>query len=322
MATALLYDDRFLDHHAGPGHPERRERLERSIAHLRGLPWYDRLHPARPRIADRSWIETTHSSALVRRAEEACAGGVPFLDVADVGICPDSYQVALLAAGGALELADLVAGGQASNAFGLMRPPGHHAERDMALGFCLFNNVAIAARYLQRFHGLDKILILDWDVHHGNGTQHTFEDDPSILYVSLHQFPFYPGTGAASETGTGHGAGATLNCPMPAGAGDADYEGAFVERVLPGIEAFAPQAVILSAGFDAHAADPLAEIRLSTGFYAWMTRRMMEVAERHAGGRIVSLLEGGYNVDVLPSCIEAHLAVLAGIEDTDEKPAG
>ena len=230
-----------------------------------------------------------------------------------MGISTGSFDIALLAAGGALELADQVASGQLDNAFALTRPPGHHAERDMALGFCLFNNVAIAARYLQRHHGIEKVLILDWDVHHGNGTQHTFEDDPSVLYVSLHQYPYYPGTGAASETGTGRGAGATVNCPMPAGAGDAEYEHAFVERVLPAIDAFAPQFVLLSAGFDAHVDDPLAQMRLSTSFYGWMTARMLEVADRHAGGRLVSLLEGGYDTRALSASVEAHLAGLAGM---------
>jgi acetoin utilization deacetylase AcuC-like enzyme len=209
-----------------------------------------------------------------------------------------------------------VIAGEAQNGFSLSRPPGHHAERDLALGFCLFNNVAVLARYLQKQNGLDKILILDWDVHHGNGTQHTFEQDPSILYVSTHQYPFYPGTGAASETGSGRGEGATLNCPMPAGADDALYESAFREKILPQIEAFVPDALIISAGFDAHADDPLAPINLSTEFFGWMSERMMEVADRYAGGRLISMLEGGYNVNRLPLCIEEHLKVLAGIKET------
>ena len=311
MTTGFVYDDRFLEHDAGPHHPERRERLERTIAHLRRESWFGTLKPLAPSPCDRAWLESVHTGALVDRARDACRRGEPFLDVADVGICRDSYDIALLAAGGALALADGVARAEIDNGFALSRPPGHHAEHDLALGFCLFNNVAIAARYLQRRHGLDKILILDWDVHHGNGTQHTFESDPSVLYVSTHQYPYYPGTGAASEDGEGRGRGATLNCPMPAGAGDREYEQAFTERILPAIDAFAPQAVILSAGFDAHAEDPLAHIRLSTGFFAWMTERMMEVAERHAGGRLISILEGGYNTDVLPLCVAAHLELLS-----------
>ena len=311
MTTGFVYDERFLEHDAGPHHPERRERLESTIAHLRREEWFDELQAVPASACDRAWIETVHDGELLDRAQEACRRGLPFLDVADVGICRDSCDIALLAAGGALALADGVARSEIDNGFALSRPPGHHAERNVALGFCLFNNVAIAARYLQREHGLDKILILDWDVHHGNGTQHTFESDPSVLYVSTHQYPYYPGTGALGEDGEGRGRGATLNCPMSAGAGDLEYERAFTERILPKIDEFAPQAVILSAGFDAHAADPLAQIRLSTTFFAWMTERMMEVAERHAEGRLISILEGGYNTEVLPLCVAAHLELLS-----------
>ena len=311
MTTGFVYDERFLEHDAGPHHPERRERLESTIAHLRREEWFDELQAVPASACDRAWIETVHDGELLDRAQEACRRGLPFLDVADVGICRASCDIALLAAGGALALADGVARSEIDNGFALSRPPGHHAERNVALGFCLFNNVAIAARYLQREHGLDKILILDWDGHHGNGTQHTFESDPSVLYVSTHQYPYYPGTGALGEDGEGRGRGATLNCPMSAGAGDLEYERAFTERILPKIDEFAPQAVILSAGFDAHAADPLAQIRLSTTFFAWMTERMMEVAERHAEGRLISILEGGYNTEVLPLCVAAHLELLS-----------
>ncbi len=181
----------------------------------------------------------------------------------------------------------------------------------MAMGFCLFNNVAILARYLQKHHGLEKILILDWDVHHGNGTQHAFEEDPSVLYASLHQYPFYPGTGAASETGIGRGRGATLNCPMPARSGDAEYEQAFLRKILPTVETFKPQIVLISAGFDAHREDPLAGVCLSTEFFGWMTERMKEAAHQFSGGRLISLLEGGYHLDYLPRCIEAHLKALS-----------
>jgi len=315
MTTGILYDDRFLDHDAGAGHPERKERLETAIKHLRGQPWFHQLTAVSPRVVERKWIEKIHDGSYIQRASEACRQGMPFLDVADVGICSESCDVAYLAAGGALELADKMVAGEIHNGFSLSRPPGHHAERNMALGFCLFNNVAVLARYLQQHHGLDKILILDWDVHHGNGTQHTFEEDPSVLYISTHQYPYYPGTGAASETGIGRGAGATLNCPMPAGAADTDYEHAFSERILPQIDEFQPDAVIISAGFDAHRDDPLAQINLSTEFFSWMSTRMMEVADKHAGRRIISMLEGGYNIDQLPLCIDAHLKVLAGVED-------
>jgi acetoin utilization deacetylase AcuC-like enzyme len=312
MTTGFLYDDRFLDHDAGARHPERRERLTNTMAHLQSQDWFADLEMLAPRTTDEAWIEKVHSADLIARARNACEQELPFLDVMDVGVSKESFDVALLAAGGAQELADRVVGGEVDNAFALSRPPGHHAEHDQALGFCLFNNVAIAARYLQKEHGLDKILILDWDVHHGNGTQHTFEDDPSVLYVSTHQYPFYPGTGAYSETGIGRGDGATLNCPMPAGAGDAQYREAFTAKILPAIDAFAPEFIIVSAGFDAHVDDPLANITLSTEFYGWMTARVMEAADKHCGGKLMAMLEGGYNINKLPLCVDEHLQVLAG----------
>jgi acetoin utilization deacetylase AcuC-like enzyme len=233
--------------------------------------------------------------------------------VTDVGVSEQSYDVALLSAGSIMNLADQVIEGHIDNGFQLSRPPGHHAEHDLAMGFCMFNNVAITARYLQQQHGLEKVLIVDWDVHHGNGTQHTFEEDPSVLYVSTHQYPFYPGSGATSETGFGAGQGATLNCPMFAGAGDSEYELAWREKILPQIDAFKPEFVLISAGFDAHQADPLAEINLSTEFYTWMSQRVVEIADQHAAGRLVSILEGGYSLDLLPHCVATHLEVLTTV---------
>ena len=312
MKTGFLYDERFLDHDAGPGHPERRERLVGTMAHLRSQDWFDELPKLAASPAEVSWIESVHSRELVARARSACEQRHPYLDVMDVGISGNSFDVALLAAGAAQELADRVVSGDVDNAFALCRPPGHHAEHNLALGFCLFNNVAIAARYLQKHHGLDKILILDWDVHHGNGTQHSFEEDPSVLYVSTHQYPYYPGTGSRSETGVGRGEGATLNCPMPAGAGDELYREAFVEKILPKIDQFAPDFIIVSAGFDAHVDDPLANICLSTDFFGWMSSRLVEAADKHCAGRLISMLEGGYNVDALALCVDVHLRALSG----------
>ncbi len=311
MTTGFLYDAAYLNHDTGAGHPERRERLTASMDFLEKQPWFAALKRISPRTVDLKWVEEIHTRDYVTRAAEACRGGWPYLDVYDVSISSKSYDIAMLAAGGLLELADQVIAGQISNGFGLIRPPGHHAEQNMALGFCLFNNIAILARYLQKQHGLDKILILDWDVHHGNGTQHTFEEDPSVFYISLHQYPFYPGTGAASETGRGRGKGATLNCPMPAESDDQDYLTAFTNYILPKANEFKPEAVLISAGFDAHVEDPLAQIRLSTEFYRWMSERMMEVARQHAQGRLISTLEGGYSLHALPRCIAEHLLVLS-----------
>ena len=307
MTTGLIYDERFLEHDTGPGHPERPARLSAAIAALDACPWSASLLRLPPRVADIAEIENSHTLGYIRRASDACASGAPFLDTTDVTISETSCEVAMLAAGAPLVMADALLDGRIDNGFALLRPPGHHAERDAAMGFCLFNNVAIAARYLQQRHGLDKIAIIDWDVHHGNGTQHSFEDDPSVLYVSTHQYPYYPGTGAASETGIGRGRGATLNCPLPAGATDSAYERAFSERIVPALDAFRPECLIISAGFDAHRDDPLADMQLSTGCFVWMTERLMEVAAHHAGGRLLSVLEGGYNLSRLGDCVAAHV---------------
>ena len=312
--TALLTDRRYLMHQPGEYHPECPERLTSVLHHLETLPWFSRLKQLTARAADMEWIAAVHRPDYIHRTEAACRAGYARLDCPDVGISPGSFHAAELASGGALELADRLMAGEINNGFALIRPPGHHAEARAAMGFCLFNNIAILARYLQRKHGLEKILILDWDVHHGNGTQHTFEEEPDVLYISLHQYPFYPGTGAAHENGIGRGRGATLNCPMPAGAGDHEYEEAFRTKIFPKIAAFRPDVVLISAGFDAHRDDPLAGICLSTDFFGWMTGRMLEVAERYAGNRLISLLEGGYHLDELPRSIARHLAVLSGIE--------
>lgn len=310
MVTGLLYDARYLLHDPGSTHPERPERLSSSINYLEKLPWFSKLKRYAPQKAELDWILAVHSIDYIKRAEESCKKGMPFLDTPDVSISKESYDTALLAVGGVLYLADQLILGKIENGFALIRPPGHHALKKEAMGFCLFNNIAILAKYLQRRHGIDKIVIIDFDVHHGNGTQSTFYEDPSVLYISLHQYPFYPGTGSANETGEGRGEGATLNCPMRAGAGDKDYKEAFIKKILPKIREYKREIILISAGFDAHKEDPLANINLTIGCYKWMTERIMEVANEFSGGRIISLLEGGYNLKVLPECIAAHLEVL------------
>lgn len=307
MTTGFLYDPIYLKHRAGRFHPESPLRLERTYQHLSSLPWFPSLQILSPRQAEDEWLRLVHSAGYLLHARETCARQEAFLDTQDVGICPDSYDVAVLAAGGALMLADSMMRGDIQNGFALLRPPGHHAEENQAMGFCLLNNIAILARYLQRKHDLEKILILDWDVHHGNGTQHIFYEDPSVFYISLHQFPFYPGTGAFGETGRGRGEGATLNCPMPAGCGNQDYEKAFQTQILPVINRFKPDAILISAGFDAHTEDPLGSMQLSTEFFGWMTQRMLEMAAQHCQGRLLSLLEGGYNLRALAACTAIHL---------------
>jgi acetoin utilization deacetylase AcuC-like enzyme len=311
--TGFIYDTAFLSHDTTPGHPECHERLLVTMSHLLSLPWFENLHQLSAKTVEENWLVTTHAGSYIQHAKESCAANQPYLDSMDVNICPASFDIALLAAGAPIVLADAVLEEKIDNGFVLARPPGHHAERNQAMGFCLFNNVAILARYLQQHHQINKVLILDWDVHHGNGSQHTFEEDPSVLYISTHEFPYYPGTGAYSETGIGKGDGATLNCPMSAGASDRDYELAFMDKILPKIDAFKPEFIIISAGFDAHIDDPLGHICLSTDFYAWMTQRVLEMANKHCYGRIVSVLEGGYNLTALPLCVEEHLSVMSGI---------
>ena len=312
MTTGLLYDERYLNHDTGFGHPECPQRISSIVSHLQKLPIYSTFKHLKPKQTELDWILTTHTADYIKRAQDACKNSSQILDTPDVVVSKESFEIAKLAAGGALRLADELIKGNISNGFAILRPPGHHAEANRAMGFCLFNNIAILARYLQKQHAVNKIVILDWDVHHGNCTQHTFYEDPSVFYMSLHQYPFYPGTGSVLETGEGRGVGTTLNCPMSAGTSDKDYKEAFIKKIIPAIKNYKPDIVLISAGFDAHKDDPLANINLSTECFKWMSERIAETAGEICNGRIISLLEGGYNLKVLPLCVEEHLKVLAG----------
>jgi len=308
--TGWVYDPAYLTHDAGAGHPESPERLRAIVAHLQKVGLLDELTPIRPTPAPLEWLTTVHSSEYVADVERACREGRTLLDAGDTGICPQSYDVALLAAGGVLSAVDAVMAGSARNAFCAIRPPGHHALKDRAMGFCLFNNVAIGARYAQGKYGLKKVLIVDWDVHHGNGTQAAFYDDPTVLYFSVHRSPFYPGSGAESETGAGPGEGYTVNVPLPASSGDEEYVKAFEEVLKPKALSFRPDLVFISAGFDAHDSDPLGGMKVTTGGYERLTRIVTEIADQCCGGRVVSVLEGGYNTEAVAESVEAHLRVL------------
>ena len=312
--VGLLVDERFERHDTGPGHPERAVRLVaiREALDREGLLSRSVRVEARP--IKLSLLKGLHNGEYLTRLEAACRQGAHYIDVPDSAICPDSYEIALLAAGGTLEAVDLVMSGEVSSAFCAIRPPGHHAERDRSMGFCLFNNIALAAERLLGRHELDRVMILDWDVHHGNGTQHHFDQRRDLLFCSLHGHPSYvfPGTGYEAETGFGQGEGYTLNIPMDPGATGDDYRRAFEEKVLPAAERFRPQFVLISTGFDAHRLDPLAPLDLETPDFEWMTRTVMDLARRHCQGRIVSVLEGGYNLDVLAECTVGHVALLAG----------
>jgi acetoin utilization deacetylase AcuC-like enzyme len=311
-ATALVQHPACAEHFAGPGHPERPERVAHLLAHLESTGLSAELVPVVPGRAERAALERVHDARMLRAVEAACAQGRARLDEGDTYVCAESWEAALRAAGGVLEACELVHARRVDSAFVAVRPPGHHAERERAMGFCLVNHVAVAAAHLRAVHGLERVAVIDWDVHHGNGTQHLFERDPSVFYASLHQFPHYPGTGAASERGLGAGLGATLNCPLPAGSGGREWLAAFEGEVLPALEAFAPQFVLVSAGYDAHRDDPLSGTRLLEADYAQMTRGALDLAERSAGGRLVLVLEGGYALEATARSAAASLEVLLG----------
>ncbi|MBP7734868.1 MAG: histone deacetylase [Spirochaetes bacterium] len=299
MTTAYLFDSVYLQHDTGWGHPEKPERLMHISIAMSEAPYYDNLLKLTSALPEMKHIEAIHSRAYIKRVEKKIKGGQQYLDSMDTAVCPYSFDVALKAVGGSLAMCDAVMEQRAINGFCALRPPGHHAERDCAAGFCIFNNIAIASRYLQNRHGVGKIAIVDWDVHHGNGTQHSFEQDNTILYISLHEHPHYPGTGSASECGTGSGKGYTINIPMRAGSSEHEYMPAFQNKVIPALDSFKPEIVLISAGFDAHRNDPLSSIRLSSETFGNFTRMIMAVADVHCSGRVISFLEGGYNLQAL-----------------------
>lgn len=308
----ILLDERFKRHTTGHGHPERPERLdaiEQALESSGLLADCTRIEPTP--LPDRL-IQHVHTRDYLVRLDAACRQAYPYMDVPDSSIGPESYEIAKLAAGGVVTAARQVASGDLRRAFCAVRPPGHHAERDRSMGFCLLNNVALAARVLKEEYKLDRLLILDWDVHHGNGTQHTFEADPSVLYISLHGHPnyLYPGTGFEDEVGVDAGRAYTMNIPIMPGATDDDYYEAFRSRVRPAVGRFAPQMILVSAGFDAHADDPLGNLALTDAAFRWMTETVLKLADAHAEGRVVSVLEGGYNLEVLGRCVTEHVRLL------------
>ena len=314
--TAVVEDKRFLGHRGPAGHPERPERISAVGGAIDARS--EALTRFAPRAATPDEILRVHSREHFDQIAEA-SGRAPTQIDPDTYIAADSLEVALLAAGGSTELALRVARGELDSGLAAVRPPGHHAESDRAMGFCLFNNVAIAARALQKEESVDRIMILDWDVHHGNGTQHCFESDPSVLYASTHQFPFYPGTGAIGETGVGRGEGFTFNVPLPAGCGDREYVGVMECLIAPAARSFRPEMILISCGFDAHRDDPLAAMNVTREGYRDIGAIARALADDLCEGRILFVLEGGYAASGLEDGVNAVLDVIAG-EDSPELP--
>jgi acetoin utilization deacetylase AcuC-like enzyme len=316
MAVALLTSPHYLKHDF-PDHPENAERLRALEAALDspalGLREY--LVPLAPRSATVDEVVLAHDVRYVEALRAAMAQAPGFVDTAPTYVVPESYDVALLAAGGAIRSVEAVLSAEADAAFALVRPPGHHATPDEPMGFCLFNNVAIAARYAQRHLGVERVLIVDFDVHHGNGTQDIFYADPSVLFISSHQEGIYPHTGAAGETGVAEGQGTNLNLPLPAGAGDHAMALLLDDVVVPAADRFRPNLILVSAGFDAHWLDPLAGLQFTLSGYAHLTNRLISLARAHCRGRIVFVLEGGYHLAALTGGVTTVLRTLLGEAD-------
>lgn len=310
MPAGLLLDETCEVHQPGPGHPERPSRLQavRQALERAGVLEQARRIPARAAVDDELLL--AHEPEYVALVLRETAARVETLSTGDTALGGDSLLAARHAAGGVIEAVDAVCAGRVDRAFCVVRPPGHHASADRGMGFCLFNNVAIAARYAQKRHSLERCAIIDWDVHHGNGTQDIFYGDGSVFFFSTHQSPWYPGTGSAAERGEGEGAGSTLNCPLPAGTGMEEIRRAFVEQLGPALRRFRPDLLLISAGFDSREGDPLGSFRLKDEDFAELTLLAREWAEDLCGGRLISVLEGGYNLRGLASAALSHWRAL------------
>src|ERR1700684_3244727 len=291
-SSALLLDQVYRQHDPGAGHPERPERYDAVTQAMNQAGLTKSMGRVDPRSATEDEIAACHGRVYIQTVKREIAAGAHELSTGDTSVGPRTWDVALKAVGGVLNAVDTVVSRKAVNAFCAVRPPAQHARPEQGMGFCIFNNVALAARYAQRRHGIERVLIADWDVHHGNGTQDIFYADGSVFFFSTHQYPWYPGTGRAAETGEGAGRGTTLNCPFPAGSGRAEILGAFQQKLLPAARDFKPDLVLISAGFDSRAGDPLGGFTLSDGDFADLTALLLEIAGSYSGGRVVSVLEG------------------------------
>jgi len=310
--TGFLYDERYREHLTGNYHPEVPDRLPAVYQGIEAAGLLEKLTLIKAVPADLKWVETVHDSDYINRFQSACSIGDNIFDSPDNQMCTASYEVALLAVGGVLEAVRLVMDGELDNAFCAVRPPGHHAEIDKAMGFCYFNNVAIAARYIQKQWEIKRIGIVDFDVHHGNGTQHIFERDPTVFYYSIHQHPTfaYPGTGREFELGKDAGYGFTKNSPVLPGQGDKEYKQLLQKDLFPAFDDFKPEVILVSSGFDAHIDDNMSDIKLTTEGFSWIIEKIVEMANRYSQGRLISVLEGGYSIKRLPELACNHVEVL------------
>jgi acetoin utilization deacetylase AcuC-like enzyme len=309
MKTALVYHPVYLRHYTGPSHPERASRLQAILRKLRTTHLIDDLQLFEPKAASLDDIALVHSRDYIVSVKALAKDGFANLDPETV-VSSGSFEAALYAAGGVIKGIDLVLKGETDNAFAMVRPPGHHALPSRAMGFCVFNNIAIGAKYIQKNYKYERILIVDFDIHHGNGTEEIFYEDPGVFYISLHQYPHYPGTGAREDIGRGRGKGFNLNLPMSPGSGDVEYIKVFKDTVIPAANSFKPQVILISAGFDGHAKDPLSSTTLTSKGYYEITTILKELAKSYSENRIVSILEGGYNLFSLADSVHSHLKAL------------
>jgi acetoin utilization deacetylase AcuC-like enzyme len=315
-STGIVRDTRYLDHRPEAGHPECPQRLASIHEALDESDLMPLLTPVSPRPARSRELLWIHSEDHIRRLEATSDGPIQAIS-SDTQTSGESYRTARLAAGGLFEAIRQVVEGRLANAFALVRPPGHHAEKSRAMGYCLLNNVALGAAFARRQLGLERVLIVDWDVHHGNGTQHAFEDDPDVLFFSMHQYPLFPGTGHYTETGRGRGEGFTVNLPLPRGCGDGEYTLLLETLLKPMARQFCPDLILVSAGFDTHRSDPIGAMKMSCVGFAWLTRTLMDIAEDCGHGRLVLCLEGGYHLGALGNGVATVLAELAGKTRSD-----